>query len=94
MKAAQAGTALHYVSHARHLYTPQTGPAARADGIEAGLWTALSALQEKATMLQELARRAHQAGDHERHDRHHAAAAQADHTAALLREQLLTDDRA
>jgi two-component system chemotaxis response regulator CheB len=65
--------------------------AARDEGIEAALWTALSALQEKVMVLRELAGRAHEAGDQEQRDRHHAAAAQADSAAALLREQLLTD---
>ena len=92
MNAVQTGNALHYVCHAGHSYAPQTLLAARTEGIEAALWTALSALQEKAVVLRELARRADQTGDREEHDRHHAAAAQADHSVALLRDQLLTND--
>jgi two-component system chemotaxis response regulator CheB len=92
MNAVQTGNALHYVCHAGHSYSPQTLLAARAEDIEAALWTALSALQEKAIVLRELARRAHRADDHEQHDRHHVAATQADDAAALLRDQLLADN--
>jgi two-component system chemotaxis response regulator CheB len=94
MNAVHTGNAVHYVCHVGHSYSPQTLLAARDDGVEAALWTALSALQEKAMVLREMAARAHHAGDDEQHSRRHAAAARADHAADLLREQLLTDDPA
>ena len=91
MNAVHTGNAVHYVCHAGHSYSPQTLLAARDEGIEKAFWTALSALQEKAMVLRELAARAHRAGDAEDHDRHHAAAARADHAAELLREELLSE---
>jgi two-component system chemotaxis response regulator CheB len=93
MNVVRTGNALHYACHAGHTYSPQTLLAARDEGIEAALWTALSALQEKSMVLRELAGRAHAAGDQEQHDRHHAAATEADRAAALLRRKLLADDR-
>jgi two-component system chemotaxis response regulator CheB len=93
MNAVQTGQALHYVCHVGHSYSPQTLLATRTENIEAAVWTALSALQEKAMVLRELARRVLETDDHDQHERHHAAATRADHAAALLRDQLLTDDQ-
>jgi two-component system chemotaxis response regulator CheB len=91
--AVHTGSAVHYVCHAGHSYSPRTLLAARDDGIETALWTALSAMQEKAMVLQEMAARAHHAGDHGEHRRHRAAAEQVSHAVELFREHILTDDR-
>jgi two-component system chemotaxis response regulator CheB len=92
MNAVRTGRALHYVCHAGHSYSPQTLVAARDDGIESALWTAISALQEKAMVHRELAARAEQIGDRTEHHHHLDAAERADHAADLLREQLLSAD--
>jgi two-component system, chemotaxis family, protein-glutamate methylesterase/glutaminase len=93
MKMVRTDNALHYVCHAGHSYSPQTLLLARDEGIESAFWTALSALQEKAIVLTELANRAAESGDLDEESRHHAAAARASHAAELLREQLLSEDR-
>jgi two-component system chemotaxis response regulator CheB len=56
MSAVVTGNATHYVCHAGHSYSPETFLAARQEGIEAALWTALSAMQEKVMVLEKLAR--------------------------------------
>jgi two-component system chemotaxis response regulator CheB len=93
MNGVQTGNALHYVCHAGHSFSPRTLLAARDDGIEAALWTALSALQEKAMVLQELAARADRAGDRDAHCEHQAAARQARHAARLVRDQVIDGNR-
>jgi two-component system chemotaxis response regulator CheB len=75
MKAVTTGNAVHYVCHAGHSYSPQTFLAARDDDIEAALWTATSAMQEQAAVLQELAEAARRAGHDQTHRRHEAAVA-------------------
>jgi two-component system chemotaxis response regulator CheB len=75
MKAVTTGNAVHYVCHAGHSYSPQTFLAARDDDIEAALWTATSAMQEQAAVLQELAEAARGAGHDQTHRRHEAAVA-------------------
>jgi two-component system chemotaxis response regulator CheB len=92
MSVVTTGRALHYVCHEGHSYSPETFLAARDDNIEAAVWTALSAMQEKVTVLEELAARAARTGRDEEHGRHHAAAEQVSRAADLLRRQLLTDD--
>ena len=89
MQMVETGSALHYVCHAGHSYSPQTLLAARDDGIEQAVWTAISALQEKATVLRQLAHRADQVGDDAGHAHHHGAAQYALHAAGLLREQVM-----
>jgi two-component system chemotaxis response regulator CheB len=89
MQLVETGNARHYVCHAGHSYSPQTLLAARDDGIEQAMWTAISALQEKATVLRQLAHRADQVGDDAGHAHHHGAAQYALHAAGLLREQVM-----
>jgi two-component system, chemotaxis family, protein-glutamate methylesterase/glutaminase len=89
MHAVETGKAVHYVCHAGHSYSPQTLLAARDDGIERALWTALSALQEKAMVLADQAARAGDGGDPEVQRRQRADAERTRHAADLLREQIL-----
>jgi two-component system chemotaxis response regulator CheB len=91
MNVVATGRAEHYVCHAGHSYSPQTFLAARDENIESAVWTALSAMQEKVTVLEQLAARAAGAGEEDQHRRHHAAAGQVSRAAEMLREQLLTD---
>jgi two-component system, chemotaxis family, protein-glutamate methylesterase/glutaminase len=88
----QTGYADHYVCHVGHSYSPQTLLAARQEGVEAALWTAISALQEKATVLRRMARYAAERGDADEHRRHHAAVDQAENAGELLRRQLVGDN--
>jgi two-component system chemotaxis response regulator CheB len=92
MNAVTTGNSVHYVCHAGHSYSPETFVAARQEGIEAALWTALSAMQEKATVLRELGDRAARAGDEPAHRRHHDAAAEVGRAADLLREHLFSGE--
>lgn len=92
MNAVTTGNSVHYVCHAGHSYSPETFVAARQEGIEAALWTALSAMQEKATVLRELGDRAARAGDEPAHRRHYDAAAEVGRAADLLREHLFSGE--
>jgi two-component system chemotaxis response regulator CheB len=91
MSSIETGNALHYVCHAGHSYSPQTLLAARDEGVESSLWTAVSALQETVTVLEELARRARQDGDDEDYRKRRAAAGHANRAAELIRSQLVGD---
>jgi two-component system chemotaxis response regulator CheB len=90
MHVVRTGNAVHYACHAGHSYAPQALLAARDESIESALWTAISALEEKRMVLTELAARAEQAGDHDAHLRHQAAAQQMERAADLLRKQALS----
>jgi len=92
MNRVRAVGSTHYVCHAGHSYAPQTLLAAKEEGIESALWTALSALQEKSMVLFDLAHRAAEAGDEAGRRGHEAAAARAAHAVDLLREQILLED--
>jgi two-component system chemotaxis response regulator CheB len=92
MNAVTTGNAVHYVCHAGHSYSPETFIAASQEGIEAALWTALSAMQEKVMVLRALGDQAARAGDEPAHRRHHDAAAEVGRAADLLREHLFSGD--
>lgn len=83
------GRAIHHACHVGHPYPPQTLLAARDDGIEAALWMAVSALQEKTEILRELARHAAGLGDEEGRRRHHEAAERARQADEVLRARLV-----
>jgi two-component system chemotaxis response regulator CheB len=93
MRSVTTGRALHFVCHTGHTFSPETFLSARDDTIESAVWTALSAMQEKATVLEALAERATLAGDEEAHSRNHSAAAHVSRAARLLREHLLDDEK-
>jgi two-component system chemotaxis response regulator CheB len=93
MRSVATGNAVHYVCHTGHSYSPESFLAAREDNVESAVWTALSAMQEQMAVLESLAARATEAGDHEEHRRRHADAARIGRAARLLREQLLAGGR-
>jgi two-component system chemotaxis response regulator CheB len=88
MYRVTTGDAVHFACHVGHSFSPGTLVAARDDGIEAAMWTAISALQEKAMVLKELARRAAKRGDAGDHDRYHGEAERAADAGELLRQEL------
>lgn len=63
MFEVRTGQAVHYVCHVGHSWSPEAFVAASDDGIEEALWTAVSAMQEKAAMLDRVAALAEQNGD-------------------------------
>jgi two-component system chemotaxis response regulator CheB len=88
MFAIRTGRAVHYVCHVGHSFSPQTLLAAKDDNIEEALWTAISAAQEKAMILSDLAARAEQSGDAQAHRAHLAEAERVARAAERLRTQL------
>jgi two-component system chemotaxis response regulator CheB len=89
MNAVHNGKAVHYLCHTGHSYSPQTFIAARDDRIESALYTALSAMQEKGTVLRDLAAQAREAGDREDSLRRLAAAEEVDHAAGVLQDYIV-----
>jgi two-component system chemotaxis response regulator CheB len=87
--SVRTGNALHYVCHTGHSYSPQTLIAARDVDLEAALWTAVSALQEKVVVLRQLARLA---GGEAGASRHHAAVEEAERAVEILQRQLMNGD--
>jgi two-component system chemotaxis response regulator CheB len=59
----RTGYADHYVCHVGHSYSPEALLAAREETVESAMWNAISALQEKATVLRQTARYAAERGD-------------------------------
>jgi two-component system chemotaxis response regulator CheB len=92
LSVVETGNAVQYVCHTGHAYSPESLLAARDENIESALWTAISALQERAAVLTDLARRAEQAGNGDGR-LHRRAAEEAERAAAVLRNQLTNDDR-
>jgi two-component system chemotaxis response regulator CheB len=92
MKAVTSGNSVHYICHTGHSYSPETFLAARQEGVEAALWTALSAMQERAMVLGELAGQAARSGDEVSCRRHEQAAAEVARAADLLRRHLIDGD--
>jgi two-component system chemotaxis response regulator CheB len=91
MNVVHDGTVTYYVCHTGHSYSPQTLLAARDDNLEAALWTALSGMQEKVMVYQDLAARAEQGGDQDAYRGYEAAAARIRHTVELLREHIMAE---
>jgi two-component system chemotaxis response regulator CheB len=89
MNAVTSGNSVHYVCHTGHSYSPESFLAASNDGIEAALWTALSAMQEKAMVLGQLAEQAARAGDELTRRRHQASAAEVAQAADALRRHVI-----
>lgn len=65
MYEIRTGRAAHYACHVGHSWSPQSFVAAKDNGIEEALWTAVSAMQEKVTILLSLAANAENAGERE-----------------------------
>jgi two-component system chemotaxis response regulator CheB len=89
MSVIRTGKAAHYVCHVGHSWSPHSFLASNDDGIEQAMWTAISAMQEKATMLREMAGDAARSGDSAAEQAHHADAGRVDRDTGILREQLM-----
>ncbi|GAA0462621.1 chemotaxis protein-glutamate methylesterase [Paractinoplanes deccanensis] len=85
MREVRNGQAIHYVCHVGHSWSPQSFLAASDEGIEEALWTAISAMQEKAAVLGELATRADEAGDAETGRAHREQAERVARSAEVIR---------
>ncbi len=59
---AEDGGFLHYRCHVGHAYTEDSMVAAQAQRLEAALWSAVRALEEKAELARHLARRSRRGG--------------------------------
>jgi two-component system chemotaxis response regulator CheB len=94
MNVVENGRTIHYLCHAGHSYSPATFVASRDEGVEAALWTALSALQEQSMVLQEMAVRADQAGDRDTHRRNESAVRRIGDAIEVVRTQLLNGSAA
>jgi len=89
----RTGHTHHYVCHVGHSYSPQTLLAARQETIESALWTAISALQEKAMVLRQAAADAAERGDAADQRANDDAAERAWQAGEVLRQQV-TGERA
>jgi len=87
MSVMETGKAVHYVCHTGHSYSPETFVAARDDNIETALWTALSSLEEQSVVLEDMAARADQAGDHQGYHRNLSAVQRIREAMTLLGRQ-------
>jgi two-component system chemotaxis response regulator CheB len=92
MNSLKTGNAVHYLCHSGHSYSPESFLAARQEGIEGALWTALSAMQEKIMVLRDLAGHAAHSGDEVARRRHEDAVAQVSQAADMLRNHLVEGD--
>ncbi|WP_433299224.1 chemotaxis protein CheB [Actinoplanes sp. CA-030573] len=86
MYLVRTGLAAHYVCHIGHSYSPQSLLAIRDDRIEEAIWTAVSALQEKAMVIEELVRQSTTANDAAAAQGYRAEAERANRAASVLRE--------
>ena len=84
----RTGLADHYVCHVGHSFSPQALLAARSENVESALWTAISALQEQATVLRQMARYAGERGDVHEQQRHEREAQSARNAGEVLRKHL------
>ncbi|GIF14995.1 chemotaxis protein CheB [Actinoplanes teichomyceticus] len=89
MYEVRTGRAVHYVCHVGHSWSPESFVVASDDGIEQALWTAVSAMQEKVTMLGELAVGAERAGDRDRCEGYRTEADRVRRDAALVQHRML-----
>ncbi|WP_328475607.1 chemotaxis protein CheB [Actinoplanes sp. NBC_00393] len=91
MYRVRTGRAVHYVCHVGHSWSPGAFVAASDDGIETALWTAVSAMQEKVTILLELAMQAERSGDQKGRQVYRAEADRVGRDAELVRTRVLGD---
>ncbi|MEU4421055.1 chemotaxis protein CheB [Actinoplanes sp. NPDC024001] len=89
MYEVRTGRAVHYVCHVGHSWSPESFVAASDDGIEEALWTAVSAMQEKITVLRGLAAHAERTGDHDRHRIYRSEAERVHRDSELVRRRVL-----
>jgi two-component system chemotaxis response regulator CheB len=88
MREVRTGKAMHYVCHVGHSWSPHSFIAAKDDGIEEALWTAVSAMQEKLTVLRSLAAGADRTGDAAAAQAHRADAERVSRSTEVLRRSL------
>lgn len=80
---------LAYRCRVGHRYSADSLGAAQVAGLEVALWTAITALEERAELSQRLARRVSERGLERRCERHRAEAEDALRRSRLVREGLL-----
>ncbi|GAA4958204.1 chemotaxis protein CheB [Actinoplanes utahensis] len=88
MYLVRTGLAAHYVCHVGHSYSPQSLLAVRDDGIEGAIWTAVSALQEKVMVIEELVSQSEKTGDAVAAAAFRAEAERAGRAATVLQEHV------
>jgi two-component system chemotaxis response regulator CheB len=88
MYVVRTGRAAHYVCHVGHSYSPQSLLTVRDDSVEEAIWTAVSALQEKAMIIEELVGQSETAGDAVAAEAYRAQIERARRAASVLREQV------
>ncbi|WP_433796497.1 chemotaxis protein CheB [Actinoplanes sp. CA-252034] len=84
----RTGLAAHYVCHVGHSYSPRSLLAVRDDDIEESIWAAVSALQEKVMIMEELVDQSERAGDTAAADAYRARAERAGHAAKVLQKHV------
>ena len=86
---ADQGGLFHYRCHVGHAYSEETMLMAQAQGLEAALWTAVRALEEKAELARHLARRSRRRGLHRSAERFEQSVEDAERGSTELRKLLL-----
>ncbi|GAA4605648.1 two-component system chemotaxis response regulator CheB [Actinoplanes octamycinicus] len=94
MYEIRTGQAVHYACHVGHSWSPQTFVAATDHSIETALWTAVSAMQEKVTMLRNLAANAERAGDEQACHTYRDESDRVGRDAELIRTTILDNESA
>jgi two-component system chemotaxis response regulator CheB len=86
---ANQGGFFHYRCHVGHAYSEETMLTAQAQGLEAALWTAVRALEEKAELARHLARHSRRRGMHRSAERFEQSVEEAERGSTELRKLLL-----
>ncbi|MDP9799426.1 two-component system chemotaxis response regulator CheB [Catenuloplanes nepalensis] len=76
MNVVQTGAAVHFTCHTGHMWSPQSLLAAQQERVEQALWTAVSIMEEQASVHGDLARRAASTGSDGLTEKHQRAAAE------------------
>ncbi|MFG2004616.1 chemotaxis protein CheB [Spirillospora sp. NPDC048911] len=92
MKIITTGKSVHYRCHVGHAYSPQTLAAFKSETAEKALWSAASALQEKAAVHQRLAAGAAANGRAELQREHLRTGQEAATAAALILREFLAPE--
>lgn len=79
------GTVLRFRCHTGHAYSVQTLFAEVAESIEASLWSAIRAIEERVLLLQQVATHVHETGDADGAEQLRASAREAEQQAQLVR---------
>jgi two-component system chemotaxis response regulator CheB len=89
LREADEGGFFHYRCHVGHAYSEDTMLVAQAQGLEAALWAAVRALEEKAELARHLARRSRRRGMHRSAERFEQSVEDTERGATELRKLLL-----